>query len=72
MGSINMVYKHYLIFTIEYADLKGIVASKPKLKVVTTAEKLATKGTIAMVKRQEHLISKVQTDEFWEEADIFE
>ncbi|KNF09942.1 type I restriction enzyme EcoKI R protein [Gottschalkia purinilytica] len=62
----------YLMLTIEYSDLKGIVASKPKMKVITTAEKLSTKGTIATVKRQEHLITKVQTDEFWQEADIFE
>lgn len=62
----------YLMFTIEYSELKGMVASKPKMKVVTTAEKLSAKGTIAMVKRQENLISKVQTNEFWQEADIFE
>ncbi len=62
----------YLMLTIEYSDLKGIVASKPKMKVVTTADRLSTKGSIAMVKRQEKLILRVQTDEFWEEADIFE
>ncbi|MCM1991303.1 DEAD/DEAH box helicase family protein [Oceanirhabdus seepicola] len=62
----------YLMLTIEYADLKGISASKPKVRVVTTAEKLSYKGSIEMVKRQEHLITKVQTDEFWEDADIFE
>ncbi len=62
----------YLMLTIEYSDLKGAVASRPKMRVVTTAEGLSTKGSIAMVKRQEELISRVQTDEFWEEADIFD
>lgn len=62
----------YLMLTIEYADLKGMLATKPKMKVITTAERLSTKGSIAMVKRQEQLILRVQTDEFWEEADIFE
>ena len=62
----------YLMYTIEYADLKKIVASKPKNRVVTTAEKLTYKGTIDKVKAQEELIYKVQTDEYWNEADIFD
>lgn len=62
----------HLMFTIEYAYLKGMHATKPKMRVVTTADKLATKGTIPQVKRQEELIRKVQTDEFWDEADIFD
>jgi len=62
----------YLMFTIEYAYLRGMQASIPKMRVVTTAEKLAEKGSIAQVKRQEGLILRVQTDEFWEEANIFD
>jgi type I restriction enzyme, R subunit len=62
----------FLMYTIEYADLKGIAASRPKNKVVVTAEKLAYKGSIAKVKEQEELIFKVQTNEHWEEADIFD
>lgn len=62
----------YLMYTIEYADLKGAIASKPKNRVVTTAENLAFKGSIDKVKKQEALIYKVQTNEYWEEADIFD
>ncbi|NCB41031.1 MAG: DUF4145 domain-containing protein [Clostridia bacterium] len=62
----------YLMYTIEYADLKGLPASKPKNRVVSIADKLALKGSIAMVKQQEALIYKVQTNEHWEEADIFD
>lgn len=62
----------YLMYTIEYADLKGMVASKPKTKVVSTADRLSLKGHLSQVKRHEELIYRVQTDEFWENADIFE
>ncbi|MDD4049361.1 MAG: type I restriction-modification enzyme R subunit C-terminal domain-containing protein, partial [Clostridia bacterium] len=62
----------YLMLTIEDADLKGEIASKPKMKVVTTADKLAEKGSMAEVKRQQHIIAKVQTNEFWDEANIFD
>ncbi|QTL97778.1 DUF4145 domain-containing protein [Iocasia frigidifontis] len=62
----------YLMLTIEYADLKGILASKPKMKVVTTAERLSRIGNIEVVKQQEELILKVQTEQFWEDADIFD
>jgi len=62
----------YLMYTIEYADLKGLSASKPKNRVVTTAEKLSYKGSIEHVKKQEQLINIVQTNEYWEQADIFD
>ena len=62
----------YLMYTIEYADLKKIPASKPKNRVVTTAEKLTHKGSIEKVKQKEVLLYKVQTNEHWEEADIFD
>jgi type I restriction enzyme R subunit len=62
----------FLMYTIEYADLKGVAASRPKNKVVATAEKLAYKGSIEKVKKHEELIFKVQTNEHWEEADIFD
>ncbi|MDQ2087911.1 DEAD/DEAH box helicase family protein [Herbivorax sp. ANBcel31] len=62
----------YLMYTIEYADLNGSAALKPKNRVVTTAEKLSLKGGIDEVKKQEDLILKVQTNEYWEEADIFD
>lgn len=62
----------YLMYTIEFAELKGIPASKPKTKVISTAEKLTTKGNISEVKKQAKLIAKVQSSEFWESADIFD
>lgn len=62
----------YLMYTIEYADLKHIAASRPKNRVVTTAERLVNKGSIPMVKQHEELIYKVQTNEHWEDADIFD
>ena len=62
----------YLMYTIEYADLKRIPAIKPKNRVVGTAEKLSIKGSIEKVKQQEDLIYKVQTNEYWETADLFE
>jgi len=62
----------YLMYAIEYADIKRIPASKSKNRVVSTAEKLTFKGTIEKVKQQEDLIYRVQTNEYWEEADIFD
>jgi type I restriction enzyme R subunit len=62
----------FLMLTIEFADLKGMIASKPKMRVVTTADRLTTKGSIPQVKRHEELIFRVQTDEFWETANIFD
>ncbi|MBS4536372.1 DEAD/DEAH box helicase family protein [Clostridium sp. D2Q-14] len=62
----------YLMYTIQYSDLRGLEASKPKSKVITTAEKLSEKGTIEKVKKQKELILKVQTQEFWYEADLLD
>ncbi len=62
----------YLMYTIEYADIKRVPASNPKNRVINTAEKLSSKGTIEKAKQQEDLIYKVQTNEYWEEADIFD
>ncbi|WP_249168762.1 DEAD/DEAH box helicase family protein [Alkaliphilus sp. B6464] len=62
----------FLMYTIVYAELKGLESSRPKNRVITTAEKLSEKGTIEKVKRQEELILKVQTQEFWEEANILD
>lgn len=62
----------FLMLTIIYADLRGLSASQPKMRVITTAEKLSEKTNIDMVRRQKDLIMKVQTDQFWQEADIFD
>ena len=61
----------YLMYTIELAWLQGIPASKPKIKVIRTAERLAEKGNLSQVQRHGDLIAEIQTDEYWERADIF-
>ncbi|MDM8554398.1 type I restriction-modification enzyme R subunit C-terminal domain-containing protein [Desulfococcaceae bacterium HSG7] len=61
----------FLMYAIELATLEGIPAPKPKIKVIRTAERLAEKGNLAQVQRHEDLIREVQTDEYWENADIF-
>ena len=62
----------FLMYTIQYAELKGLASSRPKNRVITTAEKLSKKGTIERVKRQEELILEVQTQEFWDNADLLD
>lgn len=62
----------HLMLTIEYADLKGMEASRPKMKVVTTAEKLSEIGSMTQVLPHSDLILSIQTDEFWKSADIFD
>jgi len=62
----------YLMYTIEFAHLTGKEASKPKMRVITTARDLSTKGNIAAVKNQEEIIRLVQSNEFWQEATLFD
>ena len=62
----------YLMLTIEYAELTGKIASKPKLKVISAADKLSQKGTIPTVKAQEKIIKDLLTNEHWENASIFD
>lgn len=62
----------YLIYTVDLAYLESKNASKPIKSIVKTAEELSNLGTIPQVMEQRYIIEKVQTDEFWESADIFE
>ena len=62
----------YLIYTVDLAYLESKNASKPIKSIVKTAEELSKLGTIPQVIKQRYIIEKVQTDEFWESADIFE
>jgi len=62
----------YLMYTIELAELRGIKASKSKNRVVETAMSLESKGTIQQVKKQKEILQIIQTDEYWNEADIFD
>lgn len=60
----------YLMYTIELAWLQGIPAGKPKIKVISTAQRLAEKGNLSQVQRHADLIAALQTYEYWETADI--
>ena len=62
----------YLIYTVDLAYLESKNASNPIKSIVKTAEELSKLGTIPQVMEQRYIIEKVQTDEFWESADIFE
>ncbi|MCT4606895.1 MAG: DEAD/DEAH box helicase family protein [Marinisporobacter sp.] len=62
----------YLIYTVDLAYLQNKNASKPIRSIVQTAEELSKLGTIPQVMKQKYIIEKVQTDEFWESADILE
>ncbi|MEF9960492.1 MAG: type I restriction-modification enzyme R subunit C-terminal domain-containing protein [Niameybacter sp.] len=62
----------YLIYTVDLAYLQNKNATKPIRSIVQTAEQLSKKGTIPQVMAQKYVIEKVQTDEFWESADILE
>ncbi len=62
----------YLMFTIELAYLLGKPAAKAKDNIVKTAHALSGLGTIPQVLDKKNIIEKVQTDDFWITADIFE
>ncbi|MBE6022612.1 MAG: DUF4145 domain-containing protein [Cellulosilyticum sp.] len=62
----------YLIYTVDLAYLESKNANRPIKSIVKTAEELSKLGTIPQVMEQRYIIEKVQTDEFWESADIFE
>jgi len=62
----------YLMYTIEYAALRGEPIQRPQTKVQVTAENLSKIGNLPQVKRYADLISEVQTDEFWNTANTFD
>lgn len=62
----------HLVYVIELAYLQNKNAGKPIRSVVETAESLSKLGTIAQVVEQCVIIEKVQTNEFWESASIFD
>lgn len=61
-----------LMYTIELAKLQNNNATKPVRAVIQTAEALSKLGTIPQVRKKKYVIEKVLTEEFWENADIFE
>lgn len=62
----------HLIYTVDLAYLQNKNATKPIRSIIQTAEELSKLGTIPQVMEQKYIIEKVQTDEFWESADILE
>ncbi len=62
----------YLMYTIELAELTGAQANQAKDNVVKTAQALNKLGTIPQVLAQKEIVLKVQTDLFWQEADVFD
>ncbi|MGO1580161.1 MAG: type I restriction-modification enzyme R subunit C-terminal domain-containing protein [Peptoniphilaceae bacterium] len=62
----------YLMYTIQFAYLEKRPMNRPKGRVIATAEKLETKGSITQVRNNAELIDRIQTKEFWEEADLFD
>ena len=62
----------YLIYTIEFAYLDKRPMNRPKGRVISTAEKLESKGAVSQIRDEKEIIDKIQTEEFWEEADIFD
>ncbi len=61
----------HLMYTIEFAYLTGLPVSKPKARVIQTAERLSEKGNLAQVKQHATLIAHIQTDDYWDNADLF-
>lgn len=61
-----------VMYTIELSYLQNTNASRGIRSVIDTAEQLSKLGTIPQVKEQKYIIEKVMTEEFWENADIFE
>lgn len=62
----------YLMYSIELAYLNGRLASRNKTKVVSTGAKLENKGTVKKVLDQVHIIKAIQTNDFWDNADVFD
>ncbi|MEV2423423.1 DEAD/DEAH box helicase family protein [Paenibacillus larvae] len=61
-----------LIYTLDLAYLQQKNATKPIRSIVQTAEALSKLGTIPQVMEKKYIIEKVQTDEFWQQADVLE
>jgi type I restriction enzyme, R subunit len=57
-----------VMYSIELAKLTARNAGKPIKSVVKTAEQLSKIGTIPQVNEKRDIINKVQSYEFWEEA----
>ncbi len=72
-GQENELAKRFdvLMYTIELATLEGMAVPRQQHKVILTAEKLEEKGNLAQVQQHAGLIRRVQTEEYWQNADLF-
>ncbi|MEI2362236.1 DEAD/DEAH box helicase family protein [Priestia megaterium] len=61
-----------VMYSIELATLTAKSAAKPIKSVVHTAEELSKLSTIPQINAKRDILTKVQSEEFWEEANIFE
>ena len=61
-----------VMYSIQLAYLQEINASRGIRSVMKTAEDLSKLGTIPQIKEKRYMIEKAMTEEFWENADIFE
>jgi len=62
----------YQMYVIENAYLEKKSFLRAKNRVIETAEKLSEKGTIEKISKKKETITKIQKEEFWENADLFQ
>jgi len=62
----------YQMYVIENAYLGKKSFLRAKNRVIETAEKLSEKGTIEKISKKKETITKIQKEEFWENADLFQ
>ena len=62
----------YQMYVIENAYLEKKSFLRAKNRVMETAEKLSEKGTIEKISKKKETITKIQKEEFWESADLFQ
>lgn len=60
----------FVMYTIEMARLTDGNAKRAIKSVISTANQLATLGTIPQVKAQKHIIDMVRNEEFWKDVSI--
>ncbi|PGX80403.1 DEAD/DEAH box helicase family protein [Priestia megaterium] len=61
-----------VMYSIELAKLTAKSAGRPIKSVVQTAEALSKLSTIPQINAKRDILTKVQSEEFWEVANIFE
>ena len=61
-----------VMYSITLSYLQNTNSNRSISNVINTAEKLSKLGTIPEVKKQKYMIEKAMSEEFWENANIFE